>query len=417
MGLLSRLAAAWERPHPLDSHLRGQALAADSPSDVDRFFDMDSVRAAALGIRVDEDSAMRLPVYSGAAWVIGGAITRMPLRVVDADTRPVPRPPPWTRSRPCPGMDAATWKRRFSRSQLVRGFTVFRILSWRNGLPWRMEPLPTKGTTLNSTSDGDRREAIYTSRRGGTAHRFIEWMGPGDDGPGPDNRCMVCMADDDGTVEGRSTLRDLAPTIRLGLAMMDHSALVFSHPGAQNLIYLDTPASADQSVKGTERFAEKLGDAMNRPEKRHQPIAVNTKVGVAKLMFSPEDQQLIEARNQVVEEICRRFAIAPQLLALPTTTWGTGQLEMRRALHQLTIPAWTEQMISALNRTLPEGQHAIFDTTEALRGDLEAEAAALDRLVGGPTWTPNEGRAMQGKPPIDGGDQLSAPRSRIEVVE
>lgn len=412
MGLVSRFAAWWDSPHPLENQ-----ASPDTRSDANRFFDMQGVRSAAANIRVDEDSAMRLPVYSGAASLIGGAIIRLPLRVVDREMVPVPRQPPWTTDAPADGIDAATLKRRVARDHLVRGRAVWQIVSWRGGLPWRLRPLPGKFVTLHTTGAQDeRREAVYTSRRGGVSYRFIEWLGPGDEMP-PDNRCLISMDDDDGTVEGRSTLRDLSPTIALGLAMMEHSSLVFAHPGSSNIVYLDTPSGAEPSVEEAEAFGEAMGEAMDRPEKRHRPIAVNARIGVANLSFSPEQEQLIEARNQVVEEVCRRFGIAPQLLALPTTTWGTGQLEMRRALHQLTIPAWTEPILSALNRTLPKGQRAIFDTSEAVRGDLESEAAALDKLVGGPTWTANEGRAMQGKPPIDGGDQLAAPRSRIEVVE
>ena len=397
--------------------MEAQSSASSERSDANRFFDMAGVRSAAANIRVDEDSAMRLPVYSGSASLIGGAIIRLPLRVVDRDMVPVGRQPPWTTDTPADGLDAAQLKRRVARGHLIRGYVVWQIVSWRGGLPWRLKPMPSRFVTLHTTGARDeRREAVYTSRRGGVSYRFTEWLGPGDEYP-PDNRCLISMDDDDGTVEGRSTLKDLAPTVALGLAMMEHSSLVFAHPGSQNIIYLDTPVGAEPAVEEVEAFSDNIDEVMDQPTKRHKPIAVNTKIGVANLAFSPEDAQLIEARNQVVEEICRRFGIAPQLLALPTTTWGTGQVEMRRALHQLTIPAWTEPILSSLNRTLPKGQRAIFDTSEALRGDLESEATALDKLVGGPTWTPNEGRQMQGKPPIDGGDALSAPRSRIEVVK
>ena len=406
MGVLRRLADWWESPHPTVV----QRLEPPSEKDAAAFFD--GIRATAANIRVNEDSALRLPVYSGGSGLITGAVAKLPLRVVDDAMRPVRRPPPWTSANPCPGLDAASFKRRYSRSQIIRGFTVLRILSWVDSRPWRLEPLPTKYTTLHSTGSTDRREAVYTSRRGGTAYRFIEWMGPGDDQP-RDNRCLIVMADDDGTVEGRSTLDDLAPTIALGLAMMEHASFVFTYPTAQNLIYLDNmmASGAQTSPEEVEAFGEALLEVMQRPEKRHQPVTVNSKVGVEKLTFSPEEAQLIEARNQIVEEVCRRLWIAPQLLALPTTTWGTGITEMRRALHQLTVPAWTEPMLSGLNRTLPKGQRAVFDTTEVLRGDLKSEAEALERLAGGPSWTPNEARAYEGKPPMDGGDELRGPRA------
>lgn len=393
----------------------GHNLNLEGPTQRDAHKFMDRLRRTAANIRVTEENALKLPVYSGGTGLISGAIRKLPLRVVrESDRTPVRRPPPWATSVPCPGMSAAAFKGLYARSQLIPGFTVFRILSWVDGRPWRLEPLPTRWTYLNSLGQTRRREAVHSSRRGGISVRLREWLGPGDDMPRED-RCLIVEADPDGTLTGRSTLEDLTPTIALGLAMIEHSALIFTYPSAQYLLSLKE--SAGESV---EKFGEDLIEQMQREEKRHHAIVSDVMVEATRIGLTPEEAQLIPAKDHIVQEVCRRLWIAPMLLALPITTWGTGVRDARRGLHELTVPSWTAAMASGLDRCLPAGQKTVFDTTEALKGDLATEATAITKLVGGPTWTRNEGRIRQNLPVVEGGDDFldpGAPPSKVEVVE
>jgi hypothetical protein len=46
---------------------------------------------------------------------------------------------------------------------------------------------------------------------------------------------------------------------------------------------------------------------------------------------------------------------------------------------------------------------------EKLSGAFEERADAIQKAVGGPTMTVNEARALDNRPPIDGGDTLIVP--------
>ena len=50
-----------------------------------------------------------------------------------------------------------------------------------------------------------------------------------------------------------------------------------------------------------------------------------------------------------------------------------------------------------------------FDLNEKLRGEPEARFAAITSAVGRPWLTANEARAMENRPPVDGGDELVTP--------
>jgi hypothetical protein len=52
-------------------------------------------------------------------------------------------------------------------------------------------------------------------------------------------------------------------------------------------------------------------------------------------------------------------------------------------------------------------EHVTADLTSA---DLKATAEALDKMVGGPIMTANEGRARQNLPKTEDGDKLYPPR-------
>ena len=360
----------------------------------------------ARNYKIDEDKAMRLPAYGGGVSLISGAVIQLPLRVVDKDTRPVTRMPPWATANPCPGMSAAAWIQVTMDSQLIYGTTVYLIHSWLNGRPWRLEPLPGRTVTLYRMGRGKRRKVTYTDYTGGASYQMVEWLGPGDDEPGPDNRCLIVHNRETGLVNGRSTLGDLASTVALGLAMMDHAGLTFSHPGFQAVLYPDGAAGNEAQINSVARMMKQIKEKMETPDHRNLPVVTGAKVGVAHMGYSAEQQQLIPAQNQVVEQVCRRLGIPPPLLALPVTTWGTGHTSMRRSLFQVTIPAWTTPVLSALDRLLPPGQHAIFDMTKALKSEMESEAGPITKLAGGATWSLNEARAYQNLPPVDGGDEI-----------
>lgn len=401
-------------PAPLESDPspRGRS-GADMPQDF--YFGGGITPATVRSAR----QAERLPVYAGCVNLIDGAWVDLPVRVLSAeDLKPIGRRvPPWARpdqTDPCPGLSRSAWMSRMMRPQLTEQITAVWIMSWRDGLPWHLCPLPAQYTSFHRGfgSDGRRRAVYNPGERGDERREFDEWMGRGDPASGSEEMFLPIMHYDDGSLRGRPSWEVLGRAVGWGLAAMQHSMLSFTHPAFRSLLYLDEPeAGPDQ----TDDFSEKMAKHMDEAANRHRPPVSNMKMGALQLGYTAQEAQQIETMHLVVEEVCRFFVVAPQLLALPTTTWGTGQLEMRRALHLLTMPAWIKPILTALNRTLPRGQMADVDTSESLRGDLTAEATAMDKLVGGPTWTPNEGRKHFRQPPVPGGDVLNSPRATAKV--
>lgn len=131
---------------------------------------------------------------------------------------------------------------------------------------------------------------------------------------------------------------------------------------------------------------------------------------------SAQDAQLLEVRNFNVTEIARFFNISPVLLGdLTKSSYSTieaAQLEfVQHTLYPYIVMFETE-----FNRKLSHNTNVRIDFDESflIRTDKAAQANYLNTLVGGGILSINEARAQLGLNPIDGGDKVMIPYTKIE---
>ena len=131
---------------------------------------------------------------------------------------------------------------------------------------------------------------------------------------------------------------------------------------------------------------------------------------------SAADSQLLEVRNFNVTEIARFFNISPVLLGdLTKSSYSTieaAQLEF----VQHTLYPYIAIFESELNRKLCHRSNIEIDFDESflLKTDKSVQASYLNTLVGGGIMSINEARAKLGLLPVDGGDSLIIPFTKIE---
>jgi HK97 family phage portal protein len=132
------------------------------------------------------------------------------------------------------------------------------------------------------------------------------------------------------------------------------------------------------------------------------------------LTFSSVDMQFLELRKHQIEEISRAFRVPPHLLSeLGRATWGNAS-EMGQNFLDFCLLPWLLQWQGALTRALltPEQQKTSFvefDTNALTRANLAVRTESYAKAVGGPWMLANEARALENRPPIDGGDVLNEP--------
>ena len=363
------------------------------------------------GEKVDEIKALKSPAFWAGVMVRVLNCSKLGLKAVDEETlKPVKRQPPWATRAPCWGMTPWAWKSRLFLGIARQCFTVFQIMSWKNGRPWLIRPLSDQYCDFNPTPYGAT-QVVYNpdqTREIGTALILDEWRGPGSDIVGsPERQCIVHRYVDDGTASGVSLVEAAADSIGLALAVQRHAASFFGKGGsAAPMVAMEGDEWKDQdAIQGLTAEQHK---ARRNPGKRHLPTFVGGKASAIQLHYPAKESQLVEKGDQTVRDAARLHGVASQMMGENTTSWGTIAAAQNRMLHQLVLAPMLISVEDTLNWTLPEGQIAKFDTSELINADPDTLADTLTKLKTAGIITANESRAMlrRGLPDHPDGDDL-----------
>ena len=129
------------------------------------------------------------------------------------------------------------------------------------------------------------------------------------------------------------------------------------------------------------------------------------------------DLQYIEGRKLTREEVAAAYHVPPPMVGLLEKATFSNITEQHKMLYQDTLGPWLTMIAEEVElQLLPDFEPAKpgrfyieFNLREKLTGSFEERADAIHKAVGGPTMTVNEARALDNRPPIDGGDALIVP--------
>ncbi|CPR79297.1 phage portal protein [Mycobacteroides abscessus] len=130
-----------------------------------------------------------------------------------------------------------------------------------------------------------------------------------------------------------------------------------------------------------------------------------------------KDLQYIEGRKLTDEEVCRSYFIPPPMVGILDKATFSNIQEQHVMLYQDTLGPLLEQVEDEIDLQLvpeiepvePERFYAEFNLREKLTGNFKDRAGIMQTAVGGPWLTINEARAMDNRPPVEGGDELIKP--------
>lgn len=130
--------------------------------------------------------------------------------------------------------------------------------------------------------------------------------------------------------------------------------------------------------------------------------------------FTPRDSLDIKGRELSAVEVATAFHIAPELVGARQGNYSNMDA-FRQMLFGPSLGPYIVALESVLNAQLvpvlaPGGDVYVEANVEAkMRGSFEEQAQIMQQATGGPWLTRNEARAMQNRPPIDGGDEIITP--------
>lgn len=130
-----------------------------------------------------------------------------------------------------------------------------------------------------------------------------------------------------------------------------------------------------------------------------------------------KELQYIEGRKLTDEEVARSYFIPPPMIGILDHATFSNITEQHKMLYQDTLGPWLSmiqdevalQLIPDFEPVHPDRFYIEFNIREKLTGSFEERAGVMQQAIGGPWLTINEGRAMDNRPPIDGGDELIRP--------
>jgi HK97 family phage portal protein len=128
------------------------------------------------------------------------------------------------------------------------------------------------------------------------------------------------------------------------------------------------------------------------------------------------DLQYIEARKLTREEVASAYFVPPPMVGILDNATFSNITEQKKMLYSETLGPWLTMITEELQLQLmldfepePQNYYLEFNLREKLTGSFEERADSIQKSVGGPTMTINEARAMDNRPPVDGGDVLIRP--------
>ena len=263
----------------------------------------------------------------------------------------------------------------------------------RTGEVIAMWPMPSDQVDVHLLGDGSM---VYLYRIGADVAVFAE------------SSVLHIKGMGNGTL-GLSTLEFMrATTDEVVKAQMTASKLFATSGKPTGVLMVDRILDPEQRAAVKKNFSE-LGEAgtgrlhLMEANMRYQAVSMN-----------PEDQQLLQTRSFLVEEICRWRGVPPVLIHhANVTAWGSGISQIVDGFHKLKIAPLLKNIEQAVaKRVLTARQRvtmvAEFNHDALLRGSAEERFKLYSTAVQNGLKTRNECRQLENDEPLPGGDVLTA---------
>lgn len=183
----------------------------------------------------------------------------------------------------------------------------------------------------------------------------------------------------------------------------------------------EKPFTGTQRADAEELLREKYQGAMNAG----LPMLLDNGLTWHPITFNPEEAQMLESRGFSVEEICRIFGVPPFMVGHTekVTSFGSGLEQQILGFQKFTLRKRLKKIEQAIRKQLmtaedrAAGYSVSFNLDDLLRGDSAARAKFYRALLDAGVITINEVRALEGLPPIEGGDVPRIQKQNVLITD
>lgn len=196
--------------------------------------------------------------------------------------------------------------------------------------------------------------------------------------------------------------------IQLALAMNDYASGFFAGGGVPPLALIGPMPTGKEAMQRAMNDINRAIDAAKTSAKPLFPMPPGHEL--KPIGFDPAKGQMVDARKFQVIEIARAYQIPPVFLQdLSTGTYSnTEQQDLFLVKH--LIGQWAQALEGEMNLKLfgrdNNRRYVEHNLDGLMRGDFVSRMAGMANAIQNGVLTPNEGRALDNRPPLPGGDNL-----------
>lgn len=401
---------------PLPAWLRRSTSAAPetravsvSSSDFMQMIGLGGYGRSSAGVTVTVEAALGVPAVFAAVNFLAGTIAGLPLHVyrrrggekvrVSGSVADLLNE---AANDECTSFD---WRKYKLERVLTGGRGLTYIERNAAGNPVNLFSLDPGRTTVRRETDTSGRVRVFYEHRDGRSIRY----------PAGDVIDLTFMRKPDG-ISVYSPILSNRNTIGAAIAAEAYASGIFENGGIPPLVLQGNFATGQGAVRAADDISRVIEEANNDGRK---VWSVPTGHELKALGFNAEQMQLLELRKFLVIEIARIYSLPVTFLQDLThgTFSNTEQEDLRFVKH--TIKRWVEALEQELTLKL-FGRGATrfveFNLDGLLRGDFKTRMEGFARAIQTAQLRPNEARALDNRPPVEGGDQLLVQGATIPLA-
>ena len=342
------------------------------------------------GEKVNEMSALGISTVFSAISLIADSIALLPVKTLRYDgQKTIYTDKPKFLEKPNVGLDLSMFSliHQTITSLAMHGNAFILVDKDRQGRPIQLTPVHPEKVKVEM--DNGMKTYMLMSKKGSFERKITS-----------DNMLHFVWYSYPGNLIGVSPLRTNSNTYGLALAMERHIAQFYGQGGTpSSVLETDRDLTAEQ--------ANILKETWIMNHNRNRKPAVLTGGLKWKAISASAGSELIDAREQIVNEIARVFRIPAHLLLSKDASNVYSNIESNGlAFIRHTLLPWIRRIEDGLSSLLPGKQFVKLDTDEYSRGDQLSRVRSYQVAISSGVMTPNEARSKMDLEPYEGGDKF-----------
>jgi HK97 family phage portal protein len=323
----------------------------------------DAATQSTAGIRIDEETALKLSTVWCCKLLLSETIAALPLvvyrRLGDEGRERARNNPLYEilHDRPNDTQTPAEFREMMTGHMLMNGNAFAKIVSGPRGFVDQLQPVEPGKVQVEKLVNGRLRYRITEDngqQNNYTQEEVFHLRGPSKDG-----------------VVGLGVVAHARESFGLGMAAERYGSRFFrndSRPGG----VLESP---NRLRPDAARRLKSGWEAAHAGGNQHRVAVLEEGVTWKQIGIAPDQAQFLQTREFQAEDVCRWFRVPPHMVGLTSkaTSWGSGIEQMSMGFVTYTLLPWLTRWQQAISRDLilaPDRYFVEFVLEALLRGDI-----------------------------------------------